>query len=255
MASLRSIAPVLALTLFLSLMGCSKGVTGIYVHDKNKQEYLELKSDSAFVVHGMGGQSLSGKYKVEGEVVTLTLDRGPAVKARINGSVFTDPAGESWIKGEKPSNTAAASANGFSVDPARQAANESAAASTVRTLNTSEVTYATTYPAAGYAPKLSVLGPGGANCSSPSADHACLVEQALGCASASCVKYNYRFTIVSGSAAAPFGDYTITATPADSTSGKKNFCANADAIIRLQVGPPLDKPLTAKECAGWPPIQ
>ena len=67
---------------------------------------------------------------------------------------------------------------------ARIAANESAGASTVRTLNTSEVTYSTTYAAAGYAPDLKTLGPNGADCSSPAAvtsTSACLIDGVLGC--------------------------------------------------------------------------
>ena len=49
----------------------------------------------------------------------------------------------------------------------RIAANESAAAATTRTLNTTEVTYSTTYPAAGYAATLAILGPGATDCSAP----------------------------------------------------------------------------------------
>src|SRR5215472_13755775 len=42
----------------------------------------------------------------------------------------------------------------------RMAANEAAAASTVRTVNTAQLAYTTQYPAKGYAPDLSTLGPG-----------------------------------------------------------------------------------------------
>ena len=47
---------------------------------------------------------------------------------------------------------------------ARIAANESAGASTVRTLNTAEATYSTTYASFGYAPNLTTLGPNGVDC-------------------------------------------------------------------------------------------
>ncbi|HEY3767775.1 MAG TPA: prepilin-type N-terminal cleavage/methylation domain-containing protein, partial [Candidatus Angelobacter sp.] len=40
----------------------------------------------------------------------------------------------------------------------RVAANDSAAASTIRTINTSEVTYLTTYSSTGYAQSLTALG-------------------------------------------------------------------------------------------------
>ena len=43
---------------------------------------------------------------------------------------------------------------------ARISANEAAAASTVRTINTTQITYSTSYPDHGYAPDLATLGPG-----------------------------------------------------------------------------------------------
>src|SRR5580765_2045953 len=83
----------------------------------------------------------------------------------------------------------------------RMSANESAAASTLRTLNTTEVTYQTSYPAAGYAPDLKTLGPNGVDCTVPSNVNslaACLVDNTLGCASATaCPKGQYNYAIVS----------------------------------------------------------
>src|SRR5258708_6130389 len=62
----------------------------------------------------------------------------------------------------------------------RTAANESAAAQTVRLITTYQITYATTYPDKGFARSLAVLG-GGPPCpKSPSARHACLLDAPLG---------------------------------------------------------------------------
>src|SRR5215813_1885984 len=83
---------------------------------------------------------------------------------------------------------------------ARIAANESAGASTVRTLNTAEVTYSTTYASAGYAPNLKTLGPNGVVCSDPTvvnANAACLVDNVLGCTSATCPKAAFGYTVTS----------------------------------------------------------
>src|SRR5215831_528274 len=66
---------------------------------------------------------------------------------------------------------------------ARIAANESAGASTVRTLNTAEATYSTTYASFGYAPNLTALGPAAVDCTVPSnvtAANACLIDGVLG---------------------------------------------------------------------------
>ena len=244
-------AHLLAFALMLCLFGCSKGVSGVYVHDKHKSDYVELRSDSTFFLRA-SGRGVSGKYRVDGEIITLTMDNGPAVQGKIHGGVLTDPEGETWTKGERPAGTAAANNSGL--EASRQRANEAAAASRLRTINTSEVTYTVTFPAAGYAHNLSSLGPGGTNCATPTPDHACLVDQDLGCASPSCVKNGYRFTIVSSSKETPFADYTVTATPVDANSGRKSFCSTADSIIREQSGPPLDKPLTSEECSRWPPV-
>ena len=50
---------------------------------------------------------------------------------------------------------------------ARIAANESAAASGIRTINTGEISYANTYPTKGYSAALADLGPGGVAAACP----------------------------------------------------------------------------------------
>ena len=50
---------------------------------------------------------------------------------------------------------------------ARMAANESAAASSIRTLNTAQVSYITAYPTVGYGATLAALG-GASPCTAPS---------------------------------------------------------------------------------------
>src|SRR5215467_4892195 len=66
---------------------------------------------------------------------------------------------------------------------ARHVADQDAvAARTVKTLLTSQVTYSTTYPQAGYAASLASLGPEDDDCKGePSAKHACLLKITLGC--------------------------------------------------------------------------
>ena len=60
---------------------------------------------------------------------------------------------------------------------ARIAANEASAVSSLRTINTSEVTYSTTYPTVGYAATLLALGPPDATCSTgPAQANACMVD-------------------------------------------------------------------------------
>lgn len=150
---------------------------------------------------------------------------------------------------------------------ARISANEAAAASTVRTINTSQITYSTTYPEQGYARDLATLG---GNCSSGgTAEHACLLDSQLGQANCTagvwCQKNAYNFTISSNCAPARFGDqqqgtdnacseYVITATPVNSNMGRRSFCSVSDAVIRSRSEFPLATPPTAEECQGWTPL-
>ena len=77
---------------------------------------------------------------------------------------------------------------------ARISANDSAAAATIRTINTAEVTYSTTYVASGYADTFVKLGPDAAGCVAPTAAAACLVDNVLGCAAGNkCPKGGYNY--------------------------------------------------------------
>ncbi len=116
----------------------------------------------------------------------------------------------------------------------RIAANDSAAASTIRTLNTSEVTYSTTYVAAGYAPTLAILGPGTTDCTTPTSANACLVDNVLGCSGTKCPKGGYNYFLTSTGTAAPFADYTASASPLGmGATGSRNYCSNPDAVVRI----------------------
>jgi hypothetical protein len=153
---------------------------------------------------------------------------------------------------------------------ARISANESAATSTVRTINTTQVTYSTIYPEQGYARDLATLGSGqsgGCN-SGGSAEHACLLDSQLGkanCTSGAwCQKDAYKYTISSTCAAPNFGaqqgtenacaEYVVAATPINFNTGRRSFCSVSDAVVRSRSGGPLLRPPTAEECQGWAPL-
>ncbi len=155
---------------------------------------------------------------------------------------------------------------------ARMSANESAALSTVRTINVTQVTYSTTYPAQGYAPDLATLGPGSSSsCSGGgTVEHACLLDGVLGSARCTsgvwCQKGSYKFTI-SSTCPAPdpaarqdqqgqgaCTEYVLAATPVSSNMGIRNYCAVSDAVIRSRSGGPMDTPPTAEECQAWSPM-
>ena len=62
---------------------------------------------------------------------------------------------------------------------ARIAANEASSVSSIRTINTAEITYSTSYPTVGYSVTMAALGPGGAACAAPAQANACLLYNVL----------------------------------------------------------------------------
>jgi type II secretory pathway pseudopilin PulG len=152
---------------------------------------------------------------------------------------------------------------------ARISANESGAINTVRVLNTSQITYSTTYPDQGYARDLATLGGNCASGSGGTAEHACLLDSQLGQANCTsgvwCQKGQYKFTINSNCAPPRFGEqqqgtenacteYVIAATPINSNAGRRSYCSVSDAVTRSRSGFPLATPPTAEECQGWTPL-
>jgi len=152
---------------------------------------------------------------------------------------------------------------------ARISANEAAAASTMRVLTTSQITYSTTYPEQGYARDMATLGGNCASGSGGTAEHACLLDSRLAqpnCTSGVwCQKGQYQFTISSNCAPAHFGEqqqgtenacteYVIAATPVNSNTGRRNYCSVSDALVRSRSGGPLSTPPTAEECQTWEPL-
>src|ERR1700758_5412483 len=66
---------------------------------------------------------------------------------------------------------------------ARIAANEASAGSSLRTINTAQVTYSTSFPTIVFAKNLVALGPADATCSAgPASTNACMVDLNLGAA-------------------------------------------------------------------------
>jgi type II secretory pathway pseudopilin PulG len=149
---------------------------------------------------------------------------------------------------------------------AKISANESAAATTVRTINTAQVTYTVNYPDKGYAPDLATLGPGpSGSCGEGTADHACLLDNALGNASCTvgswCTHYGYKFSLSREGDCAASQDnstsecnYVVVATPISTSTGRRSFCSTSDAVIRYQSDLILSQPINAQQCSAWQPI-
>jgi prepilin-type N-terminal cleavage/methylation domain-containing protein len=114
----------------------------------------------------------------------------------------------------------------------RMAANESSAVGSIRTINTSEVAYATTYPAVGFT-ALSALGGTAAVCTTPtgaSSTGACLIDDTL--AQAPNTKSGYIF-VVNGFSGTPTVQYFVSGLPqVVGQSGQRGFCSDQSGVIR-----------------------
>lgn len=116
---------------------------------------------------------------------------------------------------------------------ARIAANESSAVGSIRTINTAEVTYASTYPKAGFSSSLEALG--GPTPCTPSSTSACLIDSVL----ASGTKSGYRFTYEAHSTTGTevMDAYTLQAVPINQgQTGQRSFCSDETGVIRLTTG-------------------
>jgi type IV pilus assembly protein PilA len=138
---------------------------------------------------------------------------------------------------------------------ARISANDSAAASTIRTINVSQITYLNTYPSAGYAHNLAILGPGptGTCPGEGTQEHACLLNNQIGNSSCTdgrwCVKNGFEFSMSASS-----NDYVVVARPVTlSTTGSKSFCSTTDMVIRWRSGTVSSMP-DVEECRSWSPV-
>jgi len=113
----------------------------------------------------------------------------------------------------------------------RIAANESSAVGSMRTINTSEITYNTAYPSVGFACTLAALGPpaSGASASSTAAG---LIDSNL----AGGNKSGYTFapgTCNTASGGAMTVDYQWKADPQTAgTTGQRSFCTDNSGVIK-----------------------
>ncbi|MGA8430175.1 MAG: prepilin-type N-terminal cleavage/methylation domain-containing protein [Candidatus Sulfotelmatobacter sp.] len=120
---------------------------------------------------------------------------------------------------------------------ARMAANESSAVGSIRTVNTAEITYNSTYPTVGFATALVNLGgTAGAACV-PASGTACLLDSVLannGIPTNS-GKSGYLFTTAPGTqSSGVYVGYGVKAVPITrNQTGIRAFCSMEDAVIRV----------------------
>ena len=110
----------------------------------------------------------------------------------------------------------------------RMSANEASAVQSIRTIQSAETAYSSTYPAQGFSASLSALGDGGASPCSAISTQACLIDGVL----ASGTKSGYIITWL-GDGLIPSVAYTLNADPiARNASGRRSFFTNYPGVIR-----------------------
>jgi type IV pilus assembly protein PilA len=109
----------------------------------------------------------------------------------------------------------------------RIAANEASAVGSLRTLNTAEIVYNTTYPSVGFACSLSSLAPPSGSTSATSSS-AGLIDSAL----AGGTKSGYSFGIGSCNGT-PKSSYQYIAAPiSPGVTGQRYFCTDTSAVLQ-----------------------
>ena len=130
---------------------------------------------------------------------------------------------------------------------ARMAANESSAVGSIRSINTAEVMYATTYPLTGFAGALTALGSPTGVCT-PSSTNACLIDSVLSLG----IKSGYTFT-AGVTAATPNVSYWVSGKPVTANqTGIRAFCSFEDAVVRAD--PAGVGGTSAATCGAFTPL-
>jgi prepilin-type N-terminal cleavage/methylation domain-containing protein len=123
----------------------------------------------------------------------------------------------------------------------RMAANESSAVGSMRTINTSEVTYSSTYPTVGFSADLKTLGGAPAACNAgANSGQACLIDDVLANAIAPNSKSGYSFVYTPANGGGPTNiAYTIVANATlQNQTGQRSFFTDQSGVIRAKpVGP------------------
>ena len=114
---------------------------------------------------------------------------------------------------------------------ARMSANESSAAGSLRTINTAEVSYATTYPTVGFTALASLGGP---QPCSPAAATGCFIDNFLATNGGGNGKDGYAFTLQTAASLTGYG--TLAAPLTLNQTGTRAFCSDQTGVIYYNAG-------------------
>jgi prepilin-type N-terminal cleavage/methylation domain-containing protein len=131
----------------------------------------------------------------------------------------------------------------------RIAANESSAVGSVRTINTAEITYASTYPNLGFSATMAALGSGTTSPCTATSTQACLIDSVLAAATASTSPKSGYYFVYTQTAGTPSTAYTIAGMAANvGQTGQRAFFSDQSGVIRFKAD-------GSTPTASDPPIQ
>jgi type IV pilus assembly protein PilA len=133
---------------------------------------------------------------------------------------------------------------------ARIAANESSAVSSIRTVNTAQISYQSAYPTVGYAVAMTNLGPAAAGaCAAPTSTNACLIDWAVSNATTVATAKSGYFFNMAGTA----NNYTVGGSAAVfNQSGVRDFCSIEDGVVRFNAVVAQSAPqIVSATCVKW----
>ena len=114
---------------------------------------------------------------------------------------------------------------------ARMSANESSAVGSLRTINTAEIGYFTTYPTVGFT---SLASLGGAQPCIPTAATGCFIDNFLATNGGGNGKDGYSFTLQTAASAGGYG--TLAAPLTLNQTGTRAFCSDQTGVIYYNAG-------------------
>ncbi len=138
---------------------------------------------------------------------------------------------------------------------ARMSANESSAASAVRSITVAEIAYFNTYPTIGYAVQLPDLG-GPSGCA-PTTTSACELDNAIAQAiPGSSGHSGYQFLATGINGGGINSAFVVGGTPiTKGSTGTRDFCAVNDGVMRSQASAGGVPPNTLANCLAYPIAQ
>jgi hypothetical protein len=140
----------------------------------------------------------------------------------------------------------------------RVAANEAAAVGKLRTLNTAQVAYRSSYSDRGFASDLATLGPDPNSPNKVTADHAALIDASLGSSECTagkwCENSGYRFSVTAVCGLGLCNNFVASATPVSPQTGSRSFCSVSDGTVRYRSGV-VATPPKLHECRTWIPLK